>query len=134
MPADIMLPERRLEELVEQALVAQMAACAFHNSPALRPSLLTDYACGTEQIPTCTTQVRRRSGGAAQVPFLAASCRGMFAPWDCAHASGSCGPAADRPSFGASSPAHALPLHRPCAAPAGAAGPLRRGVAPAVLT
>lgn len=52
-----MLPERRLEDLVEQALCAQVAACRFHNAPGVRPSLLTDYSCGTEQIPTCTTQV-----------------------------------------------------------------------------
>lgn len=58
IPPEVMLPERRLEELVEQALVAQIDACCFHNTPAARPSLLSDYTCGTEQIPTCTTQVR----------------------------------------------------------------------------
>ncbi|EFN59046.1 hypothetical protein CHLNCDRAFT_7805, partial [Chlorella variabilis] len=57
IPPEVMLPERRLEELVEQALVAQIDACCFHNTPAARPSLLSDYTCGTEQIPTCTTQV-----------------------------------------------------------------------------
>lgn len=42
----------RLEELVEQAVIAQMAKCHLHNSA--RPqkiSLLQDYTCGTEQIP-----------------------------------------------------------------------------------
>lgn len=57
-----MLPERRLEELVEQALVAQMASSRFHNAPGARPSLLLDYDCGTEQIPTCTTQARLPRG------------------------------------------------------------------------
>jgi WD40 repeat protein len=57
IPPNLMLPERRLEELVEQALVAQITNCRFHNDPGARPSLLSDYSCGTEQIPTCTTQV-----------------------------------------------------------------------------
>lgn len=63
IPPDLLLPERRLEELVEQALSAQLAACTFHNAPGARPSLLADYSCGTEQIPTCTTQVRAGLGG-----------------------------------------------------------------------
>ena len=42
---------------MEQALGAQVAACPFHNTPRARPSLLADYACGLEQIPTCTSQV-----------------------------------------------------------------------------
>lgn len=57
VPPELMLPERRLEDLVEQALQAQIQACRYHNSPGARPSLLKDYSCGTEQIPTCTTQV-----------------------------------------------------------------------------
>lgn len=57
IPAEVMLPERRLEELVEQALLAQVDACRLHNTPGARPSLLRDYSCGTEQLPSCTTQV-----------------------------------------------------------------------------
>lgn len=57
IPAEVMLPDRRLEALVEQALSAQLSRCLYHNSPAALPSLLTDYECGREQIPTVTTQV-----------------------------------------------------------------------------
>lgn len=53
-----MLPERRLEALVEQALWAQLSRCLYHNAPRALPSLLTDYSCGREQVPTVTTQVR----------------------------------------------------------------------------
>lgn len=74
IPADVMLPERRLEELVEQALLAQVAACRYHNTPGIRPSLLRDYACGTEQIPTCTTQAGARHPGW----HCALNCRGQF--------------------------------------------------------
>jgi hypothetical protein len=83
VPPEVMLPERRLEELVEQALAAQLAACPFLNSLAARPSLLSDYACGTEQVPSCTTQVARWEGGcmgsaalAGCEPSVAAGCRG----------------------------------------------------------
>ncbi|KAL4432403.1 hypothetical protein ABPG77_001702 [Micractinium sp. CCAP 211/92] len=57
IPAEVMLPERRLEELVEQALLAQIDASRFHNTPGVCPSLLRNYDCGMEQIPSCTTQV-----------------------------------------------------------------------------
>lgn len=73
-----------------QALVAQITGCRFHNFPDARPSLLSDYACGTEQIPTCTTQARGdcswpvlRGGGGS--PVNAAVGRGSHAfsrgPW-----------------------------------------------------
>lgn len=48
----------RPHSLPLQALVAQMSNCRFHNAPDARPSLLFDYSCGTEQLPTCTTQAR----------------------------------------------------------------------------
>ena len=62
IPAEVMLPERRLEELVEQALLAQVDACRLHNPPGARPSLLRDYSCGTEQLPSCTTQASAAAG------------------------------------------------------------------------
>lgn len=57
LPPSIMIPEKRLERLVEQALNVQREACIFHNSldPAL--SLFTDHQCGRDQIPTTTLQV-----------------------------------------------------------------------------
>ncbi len=57
IPPHILLPEQRLEALVEQALLAQIERCPHHNTRQLRPSLLADYACGKEQLPTATIQV-----------------------------------------------------------------------------
>ncbi len=52
-----MVPERRLEALVEQALQAQLDNCHYYNHASAAVSLLTDYQAGTEQIPTHTVQV-----------------------------------------------------------------------------
>lgn len=58
VPPEVMLPERRLEVLVGQALQSQLASCPFHNAQPAAISLLHDFQCGREQIPTCTTQVQ----------------------------------------------------------------------------
>lgn len=59
-PVDV-VPQRRLEALVEQALRAQVAACVFHNADvhAVVPSLLRDYACGREHLPSVCCAVLR---------------------------------------------------------------------------
>jgi WD domain, G-beta repeat len=57
VPPALMVPERRLEVLVEQALMAQLSAAMFHNRATAAVSLLTDYRAGTEHIPTRTVQV-----------------------------------------------------------------------------
>lgn len=57
LPPALLLPAGRLEALVEQALQAQLAHCPLHNSPGVVPSLLVDYACGLEQLPTVAVQV-----------------------------------------------------------------------------
>lgn len=57
MPPALMVPERRLEALVEQALQAQLDNCHYYNHASAAVSLLTDYQAGTEQIPTHTVQV-----------------------------------------------------------------------------
>ncbi|KAK9838625.1 hypothetical protein WJX74_000090 [Apatococcus lobatus] len=57
VPPEVMLPERRLEVLVGQALQSQVASCPFHNAQPAAISLLQDFQCGQEQIPTCTTQI-----------------------------------------------------------------------------
>ncbi|XP_054795243.1 WD repeat-containing protein 26 homolog [Prosopis cineraria] len=57
LPPTIMVPERRLEHLVEQALVLQREACQLHNSLDKEMSLYIDHHCGKDQIPSRTLQV-----------------------------------------------------------------------------
>ena len=57
LPARVMLPEARLEVLVEQALQSQVNRCIFHNAQARSLTLLSDYKCGPEQLPTCMVQI-----------------------------------------------------------------------------
>ena len=57
LPPDILLPSRRLQILVEQAMELQLMRCRYHNQPVPVFSLLSDYSCGPEQIPSVTTQV-----------------------------------------------------------------------------
>ncbi|XP_078439813.1 transducin family protein / WD-40 repeat family protein [Wolffia australiana] len=57
LPPSIMIPERRLELLVEQALSLQREACLFHNSLDSSVSLYSDHQCGRDQIPSRTTQI-----------------------------------------------------------------------------
>ncbi|MCO5582794.1 hypothetical protein L7F22_036693 [Adiantum nelumboides] len=56
LPPSIMIPERRLEHLVEQALIVQRKACIFHNSVDQPLSLYSDHQCGRDQIPNQTLQ------------------------------------------------------------------------------
>lgn len=57
-PPTVIIPERRLEHLVEQALTLQQDACIFHNSLDKEMSLYSDHHCGRDQIPSRTLQVR----------------------------------------------------------------------------
>ncbi|XP_042508321.1 WD repeat-containing protein 26 homolog [Macadamia integrifolia] len=57
LPPMVMIPERRLEHLVEQALNVQREACVFHNSLDSALSLYSDHQCGKDQIPSRTLQV-----------------------------------------------------------------------------
>ncbi|KAJ7960604.1 WD repeat-containing protein 26-like [Quillaja saponaria] len=57
LPPKIMIPEKRLEHLVEQALILQQEACNFHNSLDKEMSLYTDHQCGRTQIPSRTSQI-----------------------------------------------------------------------------
>ncbi|XWS41019.1 hypothetical protein CRYUN_Cryun17cG0045300 [Craigia yunnanensis] len=57
LPPTVMIPERRLEHLVEQALVLQRDACMFHNSLDKEMSLYADHQCGRDQIPSQTLQI-----------------------------------------------------------------------------
>ncbi|KAM1240424.1 hypothetical protein ACFX2I_045984 [Malus domestica] len=57
LPPTLMILDRRLEHLVEQALVLQRDACIFHNTLNEEMSLYTDHRCGKEQIPSQTLQI-----------------------------------------------------------------------------
>ncbi|GAB4825600.1 WD repeat-containing protein 26 [Ancistrocladus abbreviatus] len=57
LPAAIIVPERRLEQLVEQALDVQRDSCVFHNTLDSELSLYTDHQCGRSHIPSQTLQI-----------------------------------------------------------------------------
>ncbi|KAF6167089.1 hypothetical protein GIB67_041344 [Kingdonia uniflora] len=59
LPPTVMIPERRLEHLVEQALTVQCEACVFHNSLDSSISLYSDHRCGKYHIPSETLQERK---------------------------------------------------------------------------
>ncbi|XP_010275088.2 PREDICTED: WD repeat-containing protein 26-like, partial [Nelumbo nucifera] len=56
LPPMVMIPERRLEHLVEQALNVQCESCVFHNSLSGSLSLYSDHQCEKDQIPSQTLQ------------------------------------------------------------------------------
>lgn len=58
LPPTIMIPENRLEHLVEQALLLQRDSCVYHNASDQEMSLYTDHTCGKNKIPSQTLQVR----------------------------------------------------------------------------
>ncbi|KAL6976208.1 WD repeat-containing protein 26 [Sarracenia purpurea var. burkii] len=57
LPAAVMIPEKRLEHLVEQALDMQRYNCIFHNTLDNELSLLSDHQCGRDHIPSQTLQI-----------------------------------------------------------------------------
>ncbi|KAG6513244.1 hypothetical protein ZIOFF_023557 [Zingiber officinale] len=76
LPPSIMIPERRLEHLVEQALNVQREACYFHNSVESCLSLYTDHQCGKYQLPSQTTQILQEHHD--EVWFLQFSNQGKY--------------------------------------------------------
>ncbi|XP_031487718.1 WD repeat-containing protein 26 homolog isoform X2 [Nymphaea colorata] len=76
LPPAVMVPERRLEYLVEQALTVQRESCIFHNSVDSALSLYTDHQCGRDQIPTKTIQVLQKHRD--EVWFLQFSHNGKY--------------------------------------------------------
>ncbi|KAJ3062592.1 hypothetical protein HDU98_001529 [Podochytrium sp. JEL0797] len=66
-----MLPERRLETLLQQAVEQQAKKCLYHNVPNDSISLLNDHSCPRSTFPTKTTQIL--TGHSDEVWFLAFS-------------------------------------------------------------
>ncbi|PQQ20013.1 WD repeat-containing protein 26 [Prunus yedoensis var. nudiflora] len=56
LPSPITLPERRLEHLVETAVLSQIDSCMYHNMSD-EVSLYADHSCSRDQIPTETVQI-----------------------------------------------------------------------------
>ncbi|KAJ0683114.1 putative transcription factor WD40-like family [Helianthus annuus] len=56
-PSTVMIPEKRLLQLVEQALDLQRVNCLFHNSLNEETSLNADHRCGRDNIPSKTVQI-----------------------------------------------------------------------------
>lgn len=75
-PPTVIIPERRLVHLVEQALDLQRDACIFHNSLVGDMSLYTDHQCGRDQIPSQTLQILQEHSD--EVWFLQFSHNGQF--------------------------------------------------------
>ncbi|KAG2300772.1 hypothetical protein Bca52824_037244 [Brassica carinata] len=57
LPASVIIPEKRLESLVENSLHIQRDACVFHNTLDSDLSLYSDHQCGKHQIPSQTVQI-----------------------------------------------------------------------------
>ncbi|XP_022243773.1 WD repeat-containing protein 26-like isoform X2 [Limulus polyphemus] len=61
LPPSVMLPPRRLQTLLSQALELQRDHCLYHNTRANdsleNESLLTDHVCTKEQFPCDTVQI-----------------------------------------------------------------------------
>ncbi|CAI5459251.1 unnamed protein product [Closterium sp. Yama58-4] len=57
LPASVMVPDRRLEQLIESTVEMGRDRCHYHNVADEALTLFTDHSCGREMIPTVTTQV-----------------------------------------------------------------------------
>ncbi|XP_010546278.1 PREDICTED: WD repeat-containing protein 26-like [Tarenaya hassleriana] len=57
LPASVIIPEKRLEYLVEKALRIQRDSCVFHNTLDSDLSLFSDHQCGRHHIPSQTVQI-----------------------------------------------------------------------------
>ncbi|XP_021886944.1 WD repeat-containing protein 26 [Carica papaya] len=76
LPASVMIPEKRLEHLVEKALDVQRDACVFHNTLDSDLSLYSDHQCGRNQIPSKTVQILQAHSD--EVWFLQFSHNGKY--------------------------------------------------------
>ncbi|XP_057962331.1 WD repeat-containing protein WDS homolog [Malania oleifera] len=75
LPPPIVVPERRLEKLIEMVLYSQTAFCLYHNT--LDPiSLFEDHSCAKDDLPTETVQILR--GHTHEVLFVQFSNNGEY--------------------------------------------------------
>lgn len=85
LPASVIIPEKRLEYLVENSLHIQRDSCVFHNTLDSDLSLFSDHQCGKHQIPSQTVQVsallcvcsikkEKKDCSAANVTSIASCC------------------------------------------------------------
>jgi len=73
----LLVPEGRLETLLEQALQSQTQRCRHHNSPSPHLSLLSDHACPPQLLPSVCTSVLS-APHSDEVWHLAWSCDGRM--------------------------------------------------------
>lgn len=57
IPASVMIPQRRLETLLEQAKEHQRASCRYHTSDPTNFSLFSDHVCDRNVFPTVNTHI-----------------------------------------------------------------------------
>ncbi|GAV62352.1 WD40 domain-containing protein [Cephalotus follicularis] len=76
LPASVMIPEKRLEHLVEKALDVQQDACVFHNTLHADLSLYSDHQCEKSLIPSQTLQILQAHSD--EVWFLQFSHHGKY--------------------------------------------------------
>ncbi|RUS16901.1 hypothetical protein BC937DRAFT_90666 [Endogone sp. FLAS-F59071] len=72
----IMVPERRLETLLKQAMTLQLKNCLYHNSEDESITLFSDHVCDRAQFPCMTTNILEQH--ADEVWYVAFSHDGRY--------------------------------------------------------
>eukprot|EP00127_Corallochytrium_limacisporum_P004663 Clim_evm17s172 gene=Clim_evmTU17s172 len=88
---ELMVPENRLMELLQQAIDSQTARCTYHNTSDSTVSLLKDHRCDQRQVPNqCIHVLKKHNDEVWMVKFspngkllASASKDGKVVLWDC---------------------------------------------------